>query len=52
MFSQLTCRLFGHRRSRTLAHLVDGVWHSRCKRCRVRVYRVRKSNWREVEDVD
>jgi hypothetical protein len=50
MFSRILCRFLGHRRSGRSAHLVEGQWHSRCKRCGTKLVRIRHSEWRELPD--
>jgi len=50
MISLIMCRIFGHRRSGSRVHRVDGVWHSRCKRCGAELLRIRHSKWRVVAE--
>jgi hypothetical protein len=50
MILSLICCIFGHRRSGSRVHRVDGVWHSRCKRCGAALLRVRHAKWRVVAD--
>jgi len=46
------CRIFGHRRSGSRVHRVDGVWLSRCKRCGTELLRIRHSKWRPIAETD
>jgi hypothetical protein len=50
MISQFFCRIVGHRRSARLAHVVNGKWRSRCKRCGTELVRVAPSNWEEYSE--
>lgn len=51
MIDDIVCRIIGHRRSRRQAHRVDGAWLSRCKRCGVKLVRLRHAEWREPESI-
>jgi len=52
MISHIMCRIFGHRRSGSRVHRVDGVWRSRCKRCGAELLRIRHSKWRPIAEAD
>jgi hypothetical protein len=44
--------LFGHRRSTSRARRIEGVWYSRCRRCGIKLVRLRKSKWLALDQLD
>lgn len=47
--TSIWCQLLGHKRCRRNAKLIDGDWISHCLRCRTRLLRLSKGNWRPAD---